>query len=74
MREDLNGRETVLDGTFHRGGGGKGANQAAVAARLGARALLVGRVGDDDLGRNGESGGVFVAGVAKHGGEFGAVF
>jgi|SRR5438132_768733 len=43
--------ETVLDGTFHRGGGGKGANQAAVAARLGARALLVGRVGDDDLGR-----------------------
>ena len=42
--------ETVLEGTFHRGGGGKGANQAAAAAGLGARAVLVGNVGPDDLG------------------------
>lgn len=42
--------ETVLDGTLHRGGGGKGANQAAAAAGLGARAVLVGNVGPDDLG------------------------
>lgn len=48
--------ETVLDGTFHRGGGGKGANQASAAARLGARAVLVGRVGDDDLGREARAG------------------
>src|SRR2546423_5254622 len=57
--------ETVLDGTFHRGGGGKGANQAAAAARLGVHTLLVGRVGDDDLGdaarRDLESAGVDVS-------------
>ena len=42
--------ETVIGGTFTRGQGGKGANQAAAAARLGARTWLVGLVGDDDLG------------------------
>ena len=61
--------ETVLDGTFHRGGGGKGANQASAAARLGARAVLVGRVGDDDLGREAradlEAAGVDVSFVAQ---------
>ena len=31
--------------------GGKGSNQARAAARLGADALLVGRVGDDEFGR-----------------------
>lgn len=39
--------ETVLGGRFERHGGGKGANQAVAAARLGARVLLVGAVGDD---------------------------
>jgi ribokinase len=42
--------ETAIGGTFSRAPGGKGANQAAAAARLGARTWFVGRVGDDDLG------------------------
>jgi ribokinase len=43
--------ETVLGGTFSRHDGGKGANQAVAAARLGARTVFVGAVGDDELGR-----------------------
>jgi ribokinase len=42
--------ETVSGGTFARHGGGKGANQAVAAARLGARVAFIGAVGDDDLG------------------------
>jgi ribokinase len=42
--------ETVSGGTFARHGGGKGANQAVAAARLGARVVFVGAVGADDLG------------------------
>jgi ribokinase len=42
--------ETVTGGTFARHGGGKGANQAAAAARLGADVALVAAVGRDDLG------------------------
>jgi len=42
--------ETVIGAGFSRAPGGKGANQAAAAARLGARTWLVGKVGDDDLG------------------------
>src|SRR6476659_5887160 len=42
--------ETVTGGTFARHGGGKGANQAVAAARLGAAVALVGAVGGDDLG------------------------
>ena len=39
--------ETVAGGEFSRHGGGKGANQAVAAARLGARTALVAAVGDD---------------------------
>jgi ribokinase len=42
--------ETVAGGEFSRHGGGKGANQAVAAARMGARVTLVGAVGDDELG------------------------
>ncbi len=43
--------ETVHGDKFFMTGGGKGANQAAAAARLGAEVRMVGRVGDDDFGR-----------------------
>src|SRR5438128_11707543 len=39
--------ETVTDATFERIPGGKGANQAVAAARLGADVTLIGCVGDD---------------------------
>jgi ribokinase len=42
--------ETVMGGRFARHGGGKGANQAVAAARLGAPVSLVGAVGRDDFG------------------------
>jgi ribokinase len=41
--------ETVTDAVFERVPGGKGANQAVAAARLGARVRFVGRIGRDDL-------------------------
>jgi ribokinase len=44
--------ETVTDGEFLRVLGGKGANQAAAAAALGADVLFVGCVGDDDHGEH----------------------
>jgi ribokinase len=47
--------ETVIGGTFSTAQGGKGANQAAAAAGLGARVRIVGLVGDDDFGREARS-------------------
>ncbi len=42
--------ETVLGGSFLTAAGGKGANQAVAAARLGADVSFVGRVGTDAFG------------------------
>ncbi len=42
--------ETVSGESFQTIPGGKGANQAVAAARLGARVALVGRLGDDSFG------------------------
>jgi ribokinase len=42
--------ETVLGGVSFRNPGGKGANQAVAAARLGRRVAMVGNVGGDDAG------------------------
>jgi ribokinase len=43
--------ETLVGTGFHIGFGGKGANQAVMAARLGAATAMVARVGDDHFGR-----------------------
>ncbi len=43
--------ETVLGSDFSTASGGKGANQAVAAARLGAQVTMVGCVGGDDYGR-----------------------
>ncbi|WP_297410034.1 ribokinase [uncultured Alistipes sp.] len=42
--------ETVLGGDFYMQQGGKGANQAVAVARLGGRAVFVGKVGEDAFG------------------------
>jgi ribokinase len=44
--------ETVVGGDLFTNPGGKGANQAVAAARLGRRVAMVGRVGDDQAGRD----------------------
>ena len=43
--------ETVFAETFLTENGGKGANQAVSAARLGAKVSMIGRVGSDGFGR-----------------------
>lgn len=43
--------ETILGGTFFMSAGGKGANQAVAAARLGGRVLLVAKTGYDIFGK-----------------------
>lgn len=43
--------ETVLGGDLFRAQGGKGANQAVAAARLGASVIFLCRVGDDEFGK-----------------------
>jgi len=48
--------ETVLGGTLQITPGGKGANQAVAAARLGGTVTFIARVGDDDFGRRSLAG------------------
>ena len=59
--------ETVTGGTLARFPGGKGANQAIAAARMGADVAFFGCVGDDEHGRLAraalEEGGVDVSGL-----------
>ena len=43
--------ETILGESFKIVPGGKGANQAVAASRLGAEVTMIGRVGDDDFGK-----------------------
>jgi len=63
--------ETVTDATFARVPGGKGANQALAAARLGAAVRLLGAVGDDSFAGEAlallQQGGVDLAGVRRVG-------
>ena len=65
--------ETVAGERFLTYAGGKGANQAVAAARMGARTCMVGRVGDDIFGPQLLDGlravGVDVSGVAVAEGE-----
>ncbi len=44
--------ETILGGPFETFPGGKGANQAVAASRMGARVSMVGRIGADDYGQS----------------------
>jgi ribokinase len=61
--------ETVAGGTFKRHGGGKSANQAVAAARLGAAVRMVAAVGDDDLGEEAvgllRAEGIDVSGIVR---------
>ncbi|MFH8618783.1 ribokinase [Streptomyces sp. NPDC017979] len=67
--------ETVLGSPLAVYPGGKGANQAVAAARLGARTALLARVGDDEHGRlllaSQRAAGVDVDGVLVGGGPTG---
>jgi ribokinase len=61
--------ETVTGGRFARHGGGKGANQAVAAARLGAEVMFIGAVGDDPFGEQAldelADEGIDIAAVAR---------
>ncbi|HUH81708.1 MAG TPA: ribokinase [Solirubrobacteraceae bacterium] len=64
--------ETVTDARLERLPGGKGANQAVAAARLGARTRFVGRIGTDDLVlRSLQREGVDTSGVVRDTGQGG---
>ena len=66
--------ETVLGSAFKRSPGGKGANQAMAAAKLGADFAMIGRVGADEVGREliekAKAQGIDVANVVEDGGTY----
>ena len=57
--------ESLTNATFERHPGGKGANQAVAAARLGAKVMFAGNVGEDDLADEAQVG-LQTAGVSGH--------
>ncbi|MDP9229041.1 MAG: PfkB family carbohydrate kinase, partial [Bacteroidota bacterium] len=44
--------ETIIGGTFFMNPGGKGANQAVAAARLGGNVTFIAKIGNDIFGRH----------------------
>lgn len=62
--------ETIIGGNFSMIPGGKGANQAVAAARLGGKVALVAQVGDDLFGQanldNYQREGIDIANVERH--------
>jgi len=60
--------ETITGGVFERHDGGKGANQAVAAARLGVPVRFIGAVGDDSFGAEARAAlaaeGVDISGLA----------
>lgn len=62
--------ETILGGKFLMNPGGKGANQAVAAARLGGKVSFISRVGDDIFGQetfqNLQREGIDTRGLHKH--------
>jgi ribokinase len=48
--------ETILGGEFFMNPGGKGANQAVAAAKLGGEVVFVAKVGDDIFGQEAVQG------------------
>ena len=61
--------ETVSGGRFLMAGGGKGANQAVAAARLGAEVTLIAKVGRDMFGdhaiKNFDAEGIHTDGILR---------
>lgn len=70
--------ETVLGEAYETHPGGKGANQAVAAARLGGRVRMLGRIGEDGFGRTLKASlvqeGVDVSWVRETPGPSGAAF
>lgn len=58
--------ETIIGATFSMAAGGKGANQAVAAARLGAAVHMIGRIGDDHFGHQVRSELAFAGVAVEH--------